>query len=412
MSQRTEHPSAADTPPAGDDHAPLMPSRRNLLKGAGVTAATVVVAGAGVGSYRAFDNGVLNAGEGAAYDPWRHWRNDPGPLGTVGAAILAANPHNTQPWAFHVAGSGVDVFADASRRTGALDPLGRETQVGLGCALENLVLAAQARGYVTRVTLMPVPGDPTHVARVGLAPATIPPVSPLYQAIGRRHSNRGPYRSQPVPGEMLTALTRLGDGLPGTQVRWFTGPVERARLGALLVDAATAIVADRQQSVDGFAWFRSSRDAIDRHRDGLTLDGQGLSDVMTAVAKLLPTSSRSAGDQFWLDQTRTVHTKTAAAYGMVTVADPDDPVQRLTGGRLLERIHLAATVRGLALQHMNQITERVDREASLGRPASFGPRLQALLAQPGQRALATFRVGYPIRTARLSPRRPVEDVAR
>jgi hypothetical protein len=50
-------------------------------------------------------------------------------------------------------------------------------------------------------------------------------------------------------------------------------------------------------------------------------------------------------------------------------------------GRLLQRVHLAATANGLALQHMNQITERVDREASLGKPATFAPRLDAVCWQ-------------------------------
>ncbi|MEV2271919.1 hypothetical protein [Nonomuraea africana] len=44
---------------------------------------------------------------------------------------------------------------------------------------------------------------------------------------------------------------------------------------------------------------------------------QGLNPLMIGVAKLLPASSRQSGDAFWLDQTRTVHTRTAAAYGLV-----------------------------------------------------------------------------------------------
>ena len=47
-------------------------------------------------------------------------------------------------------------------------------------------------------------------------------------------------------------------------------------MGALMIDAAVAITADEQQSRDAFAWFRSDDDAIQRHRDGLTLDGQDL----------------------------------------------------------------------------------------------------------------------------------------
>ena len=143
-------------------------ARRALLRGVGVGAMTVLVAGVGVGSYRVYSNGVLDSGDGAPYDPWSQWQEDAGPLGMVAAAILAANPHNSQSWMFSVTATSVDVFADLGRRTGALDPFGREQMIGLGCAVENLVLAAGARGYTATVALMPEAIDPTHVASVTL----------------------------------------------------------------------------------------------------------------------------------------------------------------------------------------------------------------------------------------------------
>ncbi len=261
------------------------------------------------------------------------------------------------------------------------------------------------------MTLLPSAADNTHVARITLAPG--PPVhSPLYEAIGERHTNRGPYQTRPVPAGMLDALSAQTAGLDGVSVRWLIEPDQKATLGGLIIKATEAIVADDEQSRDGFAWFRNNRDDIDTYMDGLTLDGQGLTRVTLSLAKVLPAASREAGDAFWLDQTRTVHTATAAAYGVITVADPGEPVQRLTGGRLLQRVHLAATASGLALQHMNQITERIDRERSLGAPATFAPRLDELLATPGRHGLVAFRIGYPVRPARRSPRRPATEVTR
>jgi hypothetical protein len=386
-------------------------TRRALLKGFGTGALTVLVAGIGVGSYRVYSNGVLDSGDGAPYDPWSHWREDAGGLGMVAAAILAANPHNSQSWTFAVTPTTVDVFADLTRRTGALDPFGREQMIGLGAAVENLVLAAQARGYHAAVALMPEPSDPTHAARVTLTPGPVTS-SASYDAIGLRHSNRGPYTNQAVSTGALTALGASVDGLPGVSVRWFTSASEMATMSSLLNDAASAVVSDQQQSQDAFAWFRNDRADIDSHRDGLTLDGQGLAPLMLSLAKLAPASTRDAGDAFWLDQTLTVHTRTAAAYGVITVADVTAPEQRLTGGRVLQRIHLAATTAGIALQHMNQVTERIDRELALGATATFGPRLEALLAPSGDSVLSTFRVGYPARDALLSPRRTVSAVTR
>lgn len=183
----------------------------------------------------------------------------------------------------------------------------------------------------------------------------------LYEAIGDRHSNRGPYRAQAVPTTVLDDLDAHAGNLGGIDVRWFTSTKDKAALSALIVAATQAFIADAGQSQESYSWFRSSRDDIDRHADGPTLDTRGLDATTLTLAKLLPASSRTAGDQFWLDQTRTVHTATAAAYGIITAADPNSVATRLTGGRL-QSIHLAVTSRGLGLQHMNQITERIDRE--------------------------------------------------
>lgn len=64
----------------------------------------------------------------------------------------------------------------------------------------------------------------------------------------------------------------------------------------------------------------SSWDAIQRHKDGLAIDGAGLPPVKRAIGKLLP----------------------------------------------IQRLHLWATAHQLGFQHMNQITERIDRDDQLG----------------------------------------------
>jgi hypothetical protein len=383
-------------------------NRRRILKIAG---ATVVVAG-GALAWRAFDQGVFSAGSGAAYEPWKNWQADNSlrPLRLVRAAILAANPHNSQPWRFGVADNVIDVFTDAARNIGTIDPFLREMTMGIGCALENLLIAAANEGYAAEVALLPDPGNPAHTAHILLAPGTRI-ASQLYDAIPRRHTNRGPYDTgRSVPAELLDGLAALGADLPGTRVIWFSTPEARGRVGELIMTAAEAIVADRQQSADSGKWFRTNWQQLQAMRDGTTLDAQSLPRFVNAAAKILPTLSQESADQAWLQATRERHVATAAAFGIIAVPNARDSAMRIRGGRLWQRMHLWATAKGLAAQPLNQMSERADRELQLGIEPRFGTALKELVADADSQALMPFRIGYPTMEGVPSPRRDLKSV--
>ena len=143
--------------------------RRTLLRRCGMVAGTVAVGGAGALGYRAYDQGVFEVGQGPAYQPWTDGNRHEGLVPLVAAATLAPNPHNSQPWLFRLGPDRVDLFADTSRNIGAIDPFKREKYIGLGAALENLVLAAGSTGWDARVTLMPEGAHSSHAARIELA---------------------------------------------------------------------------------------------------------------------------------------------------------------------------------------------------------------------------------------------------
>jgi nitroreductase len=364
----------------------------------------------GGGLWRAVDQGVFAAGRGPAFEPWRSWqgRRDDGPLALVRAAILAANPHNSQPWLFRVVPAGIDLFADRRRHLGAIDPLGREMDIGLGCALENLVLAAAAGGWTPRVDALPAAADATHVAHVALASAA-PTRRDLYRAIPTRHTYRGAFdRGRTVEPDARRQLeTVAGDG---PRLVWFTTEVERRHIGRVIVQATEAIVADAEQSRVTPRWLRSRWRDVQMHRDGLTIDTSVSPAYMRVLAKLGPPVSRERGDEFWLASTRDVVVPSAAGFGILAVRDPHDRAQRLAGGRAWQRLQLGAASLGLALQPLSQMTERADREQTTGTAPRFGRVLHELVGDRAWQALMTFRFGHPSEPPALSPRRPVEWV--
>jgi hypothetical protein len=386
--------------------------RRTLLQRAGLAAGTIAVGGAGVLGYRAYDQGVLQVGQGPAYEPWADWNQHKGLIPLVAAATLAPNPHNSQPWLFGLASNRIDLYADTSRNIGAIDPFKREKYIGLGAALENLVIAGEATGYVARVTLMPDGEHSHHAARIDLSRTSRSGSGSLLASqIAQRHTNRYAFvEGKQVPAKALAAMGALTDvGTSHARLIWFSSKSQRARLSELLVGATEAIIGDVDQSRSDYQWFRQTWDEVQRQRDGITVDASGLPELTQALAKLLPAQSRQATDAAWLTATHDRHTKTAAAYGVIVVRDAQANQQRLQGGRLLERIHLWATGNGIALQHMNQLTERTDRERELGITTHYGDALRRLLPD-GWQALSLFRVGYPTHVPNKSPRRAVEAV--
>lgn len=98
-----------------------------------------------------------------------------------------------------------------------------------------------------------------------------------------------------------------------------------------------------------------------------------MSPVVLTIAKLLPASARATGASSGSSPSRAAFTPRRRASGVITVTDPYDVTTQMLGG-LLQRIHLTATQRCLDLHHMNQITERIDRERATGATATFAPR--------------------------------------
>ena len=405
LDQPTEQPTGQ---PTGQPTAPGSVSRRAVLQFLGLGAGVAAVARAAGLTWRAIDGGVFAAGTGPAYAGWdQAAAAGADPMNLVRAAVLAANAHNTQPWLFVVTGERIELFADMTRTIGAMDPLLRELHISLGCALENLVLAGPPSGLSASVALLPDPADATHVATVTLTP-TVPSRSSLFDAIASRHTNRGAYdTSRAVTEVQLAALGGLADP-QYTGVVWFTTDEEKHAFGELTLRATQAIIADPQQAADDYRWYRTNWSDIQQYKDGITIDPSGQSDLIRALAKLIPVSQEQ-NNSGWLSGTRDTQLPTAAAFGALTVADPHDPVLRLQAGRAWQRMHLAATVDGLVMQPLCQIPERIDREVSAGLPADFGSAFDPMLPAKTH-AVMTFRIGYPTAAAPPSPRRPATDV--
>ena len=66
-------------------------------------------------------------------------------------ATKAPSGHNTQPWLFRICEDSIEIHPDNRKTLYVVDRNRREMFVSLGCATENLCIAAESIGYASKI---------------------------------------------------------------------------------------------------------------------------------------------------------------------------------------------------------------------------------------------------------------------
>ncbi|MGE0740894.1 MAG: nitroreductase family protein [Hyphomonadaceae bacterium] len=359
---------------------------------------------------------ALGACGGGGPDPAAAWRT-PGAGETdprrfsLAHAILAPNPHNTQPWQVTFDGEdGVTLYCDLERRLPFTDPLDRQITIGCGAFVELYRIAARSLGHACIVTPFPqgAPGprlDERPVAHIRFNPVANAAADPLFDFITFRRTNRNVYDLERAPDDV--ALARAASAVGGFlgAAQWTTQPDRVAALRDLVWRAF-----DREMHTAGaleetYQWLRIGRNAIAEHRDGLAIHG-----AMIPLFKAIGALDR---DDF-LDPDSTANTtalrdwreKAETSMGFMWLSTPDDtPAARLSAGHAYARLNLAATALGVAMHPWSQALQEYEEMADLYAEA------REMLEADDNTLQMLVRVGYaePVEP---SARRGVEAILR
>jgi len=366
--------------------------RRLFLRG--TAAMTILVANGEV--WRAFGQDPPEFREGPAFEPWRNFAGNAkeGPLALVHAAILSSNAFNSQPWLFRVSPSKIEMYADLRRNLGAFDPYRRELYFSLGCALENLILAAPAEDYKSKITLLPGRLDSTQektgpqlTASIELSPGKRV-TSDLYEAIPHRHTNREPFAQQSLPAAFIGTLGKLAMEDNDIRLFLFTAEKDRKTLIDIIIGSAD-MLADPEVRNGTAPWLRTTIDAWQASKDGAYVGEPHKSNTIEDYAKVM----RSAG-----------------LFGLIAVRDRYDREQTVRAGRLWQRAHLLATTQKVAARPANGGVEMMDHEKALKRTPRTASLLAAVTGDGSWQPTFMFYMGYPTVAASASARRGVSEV--
>jgi hypothetical protein len=304
-------------------------------------------------------------------------------------AVLAANSHNTQPWLFRSRDRRIEIAPDLSRATPVVDPDNHHLFASLGCAAENLSLAAAAAGARANAGFM----SQTSGIGIELEPAE-PLEDPLFAAIRQRQCTRVDYDGRAASGESLKLLEQAA-AVSGCSVLLITDKAMIDKVLDLIVAANTAQIEDPAFMRELKSWIRFNPASAVAKRDGLYSACSGNPTLPSwlgnAIFEKIVTAKSE--NEKCISQVR-------SSSGLaIFVSESNDPEHWVQAGRSYQRFALQATLLGLKHAFLNQPVE----------VAAFRPQLASLLAVGDKRPDLVVRFGYGPQMP-MSMRRPVDHV--
>jgi hypothetical protein len=324
-------------------------------------------------------------------------------------AILAPNPHNTQPWQVELRGDDeMLLYCDLDRRLPFTDPLDRQITMGCGAflAIYQMMVGAWETQYFPGGA--PGPGqrlDERPIARVKNMPR-LDPRDPLSEHIVARRTNRNEYGARAPAAETLTGLKQAAanwmmprpNGPPYVTALTETDPAHVSAIRHLVWRAFDREMRTRGAQLETYGWLRFGKAERARYRDGLYIDVP-VPGMLRALGMLdegdIVDPDSNANKQAAAEWKRKADT--APAFMWLTTSN-DTPTTRLIAGMAYARMNLAATAAGLAMHPWSQALQEYPEMADL-----YAEAKPLLGAGAGQTVQMLVRVGYA---------EPVEPAAR
>lgn len=308
-------------------------------------------------------------------------------------AVLAPSAHNTQPWMFRVEGNQATLLPDFSRALSVSDPTRRELYLSLGCALANLLIAAEHFGFRTVVEAFPS-GKGGPVARIAVVAGAekFPATEALFAAIPRRRTNRGAYESRPVPSDVLQRLRGQASD-PAVRLDLVGDKAKIASLADLTAQATLATLGRADFRVELSRWVRNNFTGKHDGMPGFTVGVPALPSLLAPVMVRLPAMAKAEAQ-------KAKHLIAGSPLVAVISTGEDAPPSWVEAGMLFERLSLAATAAGLCSAPY----------AGAFEAGSLHEDVERLLGIHGFRSQSLLRIGYGPADSHPTPRRSLEEV--
>ncbi len=278
-------------------------------------------------------------------------------------AAKAPSGHNTQPWKFKTGDDSISILPDFTRALPVVDADNHALYISLGCALENLVIAANELNYKTVTEFALDESAPRIVVK--LYPAPERDKSGLCEYIGKRQVTRNKYKPEKVPESLLNELFSEAEGV---HVRLFLSEEEIDSLAPYIIEGNSLQFGNKAFVSELLSWLRFSEKEVMTKGDGIWSASMGLPGTGRIIGSFVMKNFVTAASE----EKRLRKLIGATAGFALFMVEKNDPVHWIRLGQSFQRFGLISTKNNISHAHLNmpceelQVREKLIRDFNLG----------------------------------------------
>jgi len=288
-------------------------------------------------------------------------------------ASLAGNSHNTQPWYVYVEiDSVIYIKADFSRKLHIVDPDAHGLFISLGAFIENLELAAGSVGYKADIEITAQHKNDSTVAAIHISKSQKSGYD--LSQIENRRTLRTPFHNTEISKEHLKKLIGNND----SEVIYFSSSSEEGKyIAEETLAAYTQQAKDDQAKQELANWMRFSNSDVEKHRDGLTTSGMGITGFGGFFVRNLYKPEDSMKDSFIKTGIEKTKEQIENCGGwLVIIQNEDSPESWIKTGRFYQRLNLVCRDLMIGFHPMNQMIEEDNFEKNANKHLSLAGVIQ------------------------------------
>ncbi|MBP5364596.1 MAG: nitroreductase [Bacteroidales bacterium] len=262
----------------------------------------------------------------------------------ISFAVCAPSGHNSQPWKYQISENQIIIEPDFSKHLPVVDSTDRELFISLGCALENMQIAANHYGYSSDYTFDGEKIVVTFSGKGNCAEDT------LFASIKNRHTYRGQFSGERISPEKLNFAENQEDV---TTAIFHSESAEAQTLSRLIYEGNIIQMSDTAFKNELTQWMRFNKRHVAQTRNGLCYNVLGFPATPKIFGRRIIKMFLKPKSQ---NKTDMAVNSSASAYCLFS-AKENTAANWIKVGKALERFLLNVTASGLAYSFSNQPCE-------------------------------------------------------